>query len=291
MQNPTLEGFRLSPHQKHLWSLQPNCSVYRAQCTINLEGKLQVAILQQALQQIVNRHEILRTRFIRQPGIIIPMQVIENHSTPFWQTFTLKDLTPQQQQLKIDELFQAERNYTFDWEKDSLLRLSLLILSPQQHLLLITLPSLCCDRHSLKNLVKEITFTDDKCLNNEQLNDEPVQYLQFSEWHNELLEEENAETGKAYWQKQLDSLKTVTLPFEKQPSEINFQPDVWSVQLDPAMVSKLEYVASLHDTTIEELLLTCWQILLWRITGQSEISVETVLTVELMKNYRKLWDC
>lgn len=274
MQNLTLEGFRLSPQQKHLWSLQPNNSAYRAQCAINLEGKLQIEILQQTVQQIVNRHEILRTRFIRRPGMI-PIQVIENDSNSFWQTCDLKNLTPQEQQLKIEELFQSERNYSFDWEKDFLLRLSLLVLDSQKHILLITLPSLCCDRSTLENLVKEIAHIYGKYLNNEQLNDEPTQYLQFSEWHNELLAEKDAKTGKAYWQQQLDSLKPI-VPFEKQPSEINFQPDVWSVKLDPVLGDKLEDLASLHDTTIEKLLLTCWQIFIWRITGQSEVAIETV---------------
>lgn len=277
MQNLTLEGFRLSPQQKHLWSLQPSHSAYRAQCAINLEGKLDVEILQQAIKQIVNRHEILRTRFIRQPGMIIPIQVIETVSNFSWQTFDLKNLTPQQQQLKINELFQVKRKYTFDWEKDALLRLSLLVLNSQKYILLITLPSLCCDRTSLKNLVKEIAHTYDKCLSNEELSEEPTQYLQFSEWHNELLAEEDAEAGNAYWQQQqLDSLTFITLPFEKQPGEIDFKPDFWSVKLDPVIVNKLEHIASLHDTTIEKLLLTCWQIFLWRITGQSEITVETI---------------
>ncbi|WP_036486324.1 non-ribosomal peptide synthetase [Myxosarcina sp. GI1] len=303
MQNLTLEGFWLSPQQKHLWSLQPNSSAYRAQCAVNLEGELDVEILQQAIKQIVNRHEILRTRFVRQPGMIMPMQVIETVSNFSWQTLDLKDLTSQQQQLEIDKLFQTERNYTYDWEKDALLRLSLLILSPQNHTLLITLPSLCCDRTSLKNLVKEISYIYSSPLNplppynppnfegmgdleNENdspqnwgargaTDEEPTQYLQFSEWHNELLTEEDVEEGQAYWQ-QLDSPKTATLPFEKRSSEINFQSDVYSVQFDPTIVNKLECVASLHNTTIEKLLLTYWQIFLWRLTGQSEITVETI---------------
>ena len=101
MQNFTLEGFRLSPQQKHFWSLQPNSSAYRAQCAILLEGKLQVEILKEAVQQVVNRHEILRTRFHLRPGIAIPMQVICDRSNPFWQTFNLSDLTFLQQQAKI----------------------------------------------------------------------------------------------------------------------------------------------------------------------------------------------
>jgi len=277
MQNSTLEGFQLSPQQKHFWSLQPDSSAYRAQCAILLEGKLQVAILKAAVQQVVNRHEILRTRFHLRSGIAIPMQVICDRSNPDWQTVNLSELISQQQQAKIEELFQEQRSLSFDWERDSLLRLSLLILAPGQHILLITLSPLCADSWTLKNLVKEIGHTYEKCLNNEQLSDEPVQYIQFSEWQNELLEEEEAEAGKTYWQQQL-APPTAIFPFEKQPCDTKFDPDVWSLKIDPVVVAKLEYIANLHNTTIREFLLTCWQILLWRITGHSEIAIATVFS-------------
>ena len=273
MQNSTLEGFRLSPQQKHFWSLQPNNCAYRAQCAILIEGKLQVEILKAAVQQVVNRHEILRTKFHLRPGVVMPMQVICDRSNPNWQTIDLGDLTPQQQQAKVEALFQQEK-LTFNWEQDCLLRLSLLILSPGQHILLITLPSLCADSWTLKNLVKEIALTYGKLANNEQLSDEPVQYIQFSEWQNELLEAEDAEIGKTYWQQQLDSL-TAIMPFEQQPNDTRFNPDVWSLKIDPAVVAKLESTAKLYNTTVREVLLTCWQILLWRITGQSEIAIAT----------------
>lgn len=275
MQNLTIEGFRLSPQQKQLWLLQPHNSPYPAQCAILLKGELQLKILQEAVQHVVNRHEILRTSFHTRPGIAIPMQVINPSSNPCWQTFDLTDLTFQEQQVKIDELFLSARKVRFDWEKDPLLRLSLLLLSPQEHILLIALPSLCADSWSLKNIVQEISHIYSQCLNKAQLPDEPGQYIQFSEWHNELLEEE-AEVGKNYWQQQLDSLTPTTLPFEQQPTDPKFNPEIWSLKLDPAVVAQLEAIAELHNTTIKEFLLTCWQILWARITGQSEIAIATV---------------
>jgi amino acid adenylation domain-containing protein/thioester reductase-like protein len=277
MQNQTLEGFRLSPQQKHLWSLQQDSVAYRAQCAILLQGDLKREILKQTLEKIVDRHEILRTIFHRRSGLKTPIQVISDRSNLSWQTFNLSDRTPQQQQNTIEELFQKERNSIFDWEKDSLLRLSLITISLQQHMLLITLPSLCADSWALKILVKEISQTYSKCLSDRDLGDEPVQYLQFSEWQNELLEEEDTEAGKTYWKEQnLNSLTTVTLPFENQSKNKIFNPDCWSVKIDPAIATQLEYIADFHNTTIDQFLLTCWQILLWRITGQSEIAIETV---------------
>ncbi|MGL5881191.1 MAG: AMP-binding protein, partial [Xenococcaceae cyanobacterium] len=60
------------------------------------------------------------------------------------------------------------------------------------------------------------------------------------------------------------------------PKHTKFHPNCWSVKIDPAIATQLEYIADSHNTTIGEFLLTCWQILLWRMTGQSEIAIETV---------------
>ncbi|MEQ8997812.1 MAG: amino acid adenylation domain-containing protein [Coleofasciculus sp. B1-GNL1-01] len=288
MQNQTIQGFRLSPQQKHLWSLQHNNLVYRAQCVLRIEGKLKTEVLEDALQQVVNRHEILRTTFYRQPGIKLPIQVIHNSGIPLWNYFNLSDSDPKEQQAKIEELFQKEKCFIFNFEQDSILRSSLISLSATQHILLITLPSLCADSWTLKNLVKELSYIYSKGLKNEKLTDEPVQYIQFSEWQNELLEED-AELGKAYWHKQnLGSLPALTLPFERKPSgKTGFEPDVYALRIEPEVVAKLEKIATLHQTTVAEFLFACWQTLIWRITGQSEIIVSTVFSG---RKYEELQD-
>ena len=65
MQKEIVQGFRLSPQQRHLWLLQQGeqCSPYRAQCAVLIEGALNVAIIKDALHKVVERHEILRTAF------------------------------------------------------------------------------------------------------------------------------------------------------------------------------------------------------------------------------------
>ncbi len=280
MQAQTLEGFRLSPQQKHLWLLQQNSSAYCAECAIVVEGKLNQQILKSALQQVVNRHEILRTTFHRQPGIKIPIQVIADRITPLWRNFNLSNLDLKEQEAKIEELFQSERNSIFNYDRDPLLRASLLTRSVHQHILLITLPSLCADNWTLKNLVREISRTYGAYSNGEELSDEPIQYIQFSEWQNELLEEEDAESGKAYWQQQqLSALPPLTLPFEDKPSEqARFTPAVNVLKLHPDVIATLEAIASQNNTTIAKFLFVCWQTLLWRLTGQSNIVISTVFS-------------
>lgn len=278
MQNQTIEGFRLSPQQKHLWSLQQNSFAYRTQCAIRLEGQINAELLKVALQKVVNRHEILRTSFQRPPGIKFPIQVIGESSTIFWQDIDLIGLSDEEHLAKSEALFEAEKHFVFNLQAAQL-RLFLLKLSANQHILLINLPSLCTDSWSLKNLVKEISNAYAACLEGKKLADEPVQYIQFSEWQNELLEAEETEVGKDFWQQQnLWSLPKITLPFESKANGEKFYPDVYNFSPEPNIVQKLEAIATLHHTTIDKFLFACWQLLIGRITGKSDVTISTVFS-------------
>jgi NRPS condensation-like uncharacterized protein len=101
----TLEGFRLSPQQKYLWLLQQDSLAYRASCAIQIEGNLNVEALKAALNQIVDRHESLRTTFHRQPGIKIP----SSHSgewNPILESSQSKGIKFQEQSAYIEQLLQ-----------------------------------------------------------------------------------------------------------------------------------------------------------------------------------------
>ncbi|HBY77714.1 MAG TPA: non-ribosomal peptide synthetase, partial [Cyanobacteria bacterium UBA11148] len=159
MQVQTLQGFRLSPQQKHLWLLQHDSLAYRAQCAIQIEGTIDAKVLKQTLERIVDRHEILRTLFYRKPGIKIPIQVIADQGKISWNQVTIMGLNPRDQSDKIEQLLQEQRNVNFNFEQPSLLQLCLLTLAVDLHSLLITLPALYADSWTLKNLVKEIGKT------------------------------------------------------------------------------------------------------------------------------------
>ncbi|MDF5719751.1 MAG: amino acid adenylation domain-containing protein [Rhizonema sp. PD37] len=281
MQNKqNIEGFRLSPQQKYLWLLQNDSFAYRTQCIIYIEGFLKVEILKETLQKVVGRHEILRTNFNRRAGIKFPIQVIAENNTLLWNNINLSELSTEKKSVCIQENFQDEMHFEFDFEQGSLFRSSLLILSETQHFLLITLPSLCADSWSLKNLVQEISNCYVAYLKSEELSDEPAQYIQFSEWQNELLEEEDAKTGIAYWHKQdFWSRSALNLPFENKFNEqTKFSPDVYALKIDSDLVAQIEASAPIHNTTIAEFLLVCWQTLLYRILKQSDIVISTVFS-------------
>src|ERR1044071_6141877 len=89
-----VEGFRLSPQQRYLWSLQRASAsfAYQVVATVSISGELGADILQRALADIVERHEILRTTFQRPPGIKTPFQVISDEARFSWQFTDLSGL-------------------------------------------------------------------------------------------------------------------------------------------------------------------------------------------------------
>ena len=217
MQMEIVEGYRLSPQQEHLWLLLQtgNAAHYRGQCAVLIEGELQLGTLKTALRKVVERHEILRTAFHRLPGMSVPVQVIEENTAQFCELEDLSTLSEQEQESRIEELFDEASRHPFDFESFSLFRASVLILSPHRNVLLLTLPALCADAEGLKRLANEICLSYDACRRGEELLDEPVQYADLSEWQNELLESDETAPGREYWRKQnFTSPSALKLPLE-----------------------------------------------------------------------------
>lgn len=289
MQTKTLEGVRISPLQKHLWLLQhtDKQTPFRAQVAVLIEGKLDIANLKEALKNIVNKHEILRTKFQCLPGMEIPVQVINDSSICWEDDYDLSGWQLRQQEPKINVIFQEMLHLPFDYQKGQLLRISLITLSPQKYILILSLPALCADSATLKNLVHEISSSYEACLEDKELSDEILQYADIAEWQNELLESEDTAIGREYWRKQdIAHLLDLHLPLENQ-LQVNqeFQPQIVSLQINPNFTNEIKTLAQKHNTSVSVLLLACWQVLLMRLTGQSEIVIGTATNG---RNYQEL---
>ena len=153
-QEAALEGYRLSPQQRQSWQMQQESQACRAQCAVLLEGPLDGEALQHALREIVKRHEILRTTFQRRPERKYPLQVIAASGEPRWQEAKLAGSNQGEQQ-QLEELYEDERHRGFDLEKGPLLRATLVRQRDERQVLLLSLPGVCADAWTLKNLVQE----------------------------------------------------------------------------------------------------------------------------------------
>jgi len=274
-----IEGFRLSSQQKHLWEVQQDSLAYGALCTIMLEGHLSVALLKAAVQSVIDRYEILRTAFRRVPGMTLPLQVPTASYTPIWRYLDLGQLASAQQTTIAEQLFQAEQRIAFDVAQNPLLRVTLLFLSIDRALLMVSLPALCADAWTLTNLMREISNAYKMSASGGMWSDEPLQYADFSEWQHELLESADAHAGIDYWRKHgCSELPIITLPYARKTAVEPgiFAPRALQSDIEADQLARIELIAQKCQSSVSTCLLACWQILLGRLMRDQRVVVGTV---------------
>jgi len=276
MQTKTISGFQLAPQQKRLWHLQQNSSTFCSQASILISGNLQPEILQQAIEQIVNHHDILRTSFYCLPGVLTPVMVVADESSFNWTYLDFSDSSLEDISTKIQELFwQAKQEYK-NLSQVSLLRSYLIKLADKEHILIISLPAICSDTKTIKNLVKHISQAYTQCCQGKAFSHEYVQYVQFSEWQNQLLKDEDAQAAQEYWQQQkISSLSALKLPNEQLGKKEQFITNSYQLVVEQELANKIKNFAQKNEKALDVILLACWQILIWRLTGESEIVIGT----------------
>jgi Condensation domain len=136
-------GFWLSPQQEHVWLLQEgNPLPYRAICAVQIEGSVRDEALRTAVNQLIARHEILRTAFCRQPGMKVPFQVIHQIGEPTWRHIDLRGVAANSQAPRLEDILVQERKSGFDFANGPMLRITSGALSAQKLVLLFTLPAI-----------------------------------------------------------------------------------------------------------------------------------------------------
>src|ERR1022692_986811 len=151
------DTFEVSPQQEQLLLSEPDGPSGRIQATLSLEGPLDVPALEAALRRTVERHEILRTTFLQQSGIRVPVQAVGDELAPTWSTFDLSPADPVEQAKRLQELSANEIGHPLDYESGPLLRALLVRLADGRHALVITVSSLCADASSLTLLARELS--------------------------------------------------------------------------------------------------------------------------------------
>jgi amino acid adenylation domain-containing protein len=279
-------GYRMSPQQRQVWERQrtdgTGAREYCSQLILSLEGDADESSLRAALGVVFSRHESLRTGFVRQPGTRTPLQVIADQETLQWRLEDLRAVDEESRRRMVEEASEAERAGVSAMgqaaTQTAVPRAALLRTGERSRMLLLTLPSLCADERSLEVIAAEVRKAYEQlAAGGEEFGlEEPLQYLQFSEWQNELQEDEEAEAGRAYWRAQeLTALESPRLPSEAPGFDASADASESSLalQLDPALASELEDVAARQGVAQSSLLQACWESLLWRLGGQDAFAL------------------
>ncbi|HEX5885397.1 MAG TPA: amino acid adenylation domain-containing protein, partial [Pyrinomonadaceae bacterium] len=267
----------LSFAQQRLWFLeQMGDSTYLVPATSRLTGPLDVDALERSINEIVQRHEALRTTFTTIDGQ--PMQVITPRLPLTLHVLDLSHLPADERALEIKRL-RKEAMRPFNLERGPLLRCSLLRLAKDEHLLLLTMHHIVSDGWSLGVLIRELatlyeSFVEGKTLSLPEL---PIQYADFAVWQRRWLSGEVLERQLAYWREQLGGNPPVLqLPTDRpRPAVPTNEGWFLTCQISKELTEALKELSRGEGVSLYMTLLAAFKILLARYAAQDEVVVGT----------------
>ncbi|MEW6737016.1 MAG: amino acid adenylation domain-containing protein, partial [Acidobacteriota bacterium] len=268
----------LSFAQQRLWfidQLAPGNPVYNVPITLQLKGQLNIAALEQSLNEIVRRHEVLRTRFIKKEGQ--PWQVILSPQPLVLHQIDLGHLPDSEREIIAQHIIFECARQPFNLEEGQLTRAFLLKLNTEHRVLLIVMHHIVTDGWSIGVLLREfiLLYEDFVAKRRSSLPQLPIQYADFAAWQREWLQSEELESQLAYWREQfVDGVPILDLPSDKlRPSVQTFRGERISFTLTEELTSELKRLSQQEKITLFMALLAAWQTLLHRYSGQEQIIV------------------
>jgi amino acid adenylation domain-containing protein len=271
----------LSFGQRRLWflyELEPGGWAYtNLPLAVRLSGKFQTEVFERALDEIVRRHEILRTNFVSEGGQ--PVVVIDPARSLKVTRVDLSEMQPQQREAEARLLAKAEARRPFNLSDDPLLRATILKLEEEEHVVLLTMHHMVSDGWSLGVLIQEVAalyeaFGEGKP---SPLKELPLQYADFAAWQSKWLQGEVLEGQLSYWKQKLGGeLPVLELPTDRpRPSMRSYAGASHAFQLPATLSDELKALSRREGTTLFMTLLAAFQVLLGRYSGSEDIIVGT----------------
>ncbi|WP_341730886.1 condensation domain-containing protein [Microcoleus sp. EPA2] len=271
--------FPASFAQQRLWFLHrlaPGNPFYNVSTALRLTGSLNSIALEQTFNEIVRRHEILRTTFAVVAGEL--SQIIASELTLSLPKIDLQNIPQTQQKTAVKQRAIAESRLPFDLTKGPLLRVKLLLFSATEYVLLINFHHIVADGWSIAVLIRELTSLYKAFAKNQlsPLPELPIQYADFAEWQHQWLQGEVLETQLAYWRQQLTNIQPLNLPVDRpRPPVPTYRGAREFLALSPTLSDRLNLLSKQQNVTLFVTLLAAFQTLLYRYTGQENIALGT----------------
>jgi len=270
----------LSFAQQRLWvlhQLDPHNSAYNMPEAIRILGPLKVQVLALSLNEVIRRHEVLRTTFRpTEDGLV---QVIAAAQANNLALLDLSALPDEQRETAARRLTEEEAARPFDLTGGPVLRAALLRLGPEDHVLLFTMHHIASDVWSMGVLVKEVMALYHAFAQGQPspLAELPIQYADYAIWQRQWLQGAELEKQLDYWRRQLAGAPTVLeLPTDRpHPAIQSFRGATQAFALPRTLSASLMQLARQENCTLFMLLLAAFKILLYRYTGQSDLLVGT----------------
>src|SRR5476651_2120779 len=278
----TRSGFAAIPlsyaqeRQLFLWQMDPHSTAYHIPSALRLKGRLDVAALERSFNAVAARHESLRTTFAEHGEtfcqVIHPQLPLSVNLTPL-----AEGLDAAGEDAAIKAFVESETARPFDLQRGPLLRVSLLEVAPDDHVLVLIQHHIISDGWSIKLLVDELIrhYAADTAGQSLSLPELAVQYADYAIWQRHWLEAGERERQLAYWVKTLGGEQPVLeLPIDcPRPAVQSLRGARLELNLPAALGDALKQLAQREGASLFMVLLASFQVLLHRYSGQAQIRV------------------
>jgi amino acid adenylation domain-containing protein len=273
----TRQAAPLSFGQERLWFLDrysPGDPVYNSSVVFRLSGVLDQTALEKSLNEIVRRHEVLRTTFgvssgqpvqIIAPSLALPLPVVDLTTWPGGE-----------REAEALRLISDEMRLPFDLAKGPLLRASLFRLDGQEHLFCLVMHHIVNDAWSRAVFFRELGTIYDAFSRGEPspLPELSIQYADYAVWQREWLEGHELEQKATYWKQQLDAAAMLELPTDYSPPAVQTHRGAQqTLELPASLARAVQALCQQHGATPYMVLLAAFSLLLHRYSGQDDIVV------------------
>lgn len=279
--------------QLRLWfldQLEPGSPLYHLSGGLRLIGALDADALEGALNDIVARHEVLRTTFDTLNGETV-QRIVPEAKVPFL-VQDLSSLETEQGQAEARRLAAAEGARPFDLRTAPLLRAQLLLLQPREHWLVLTLHHIAADGWSIGIVLRELaTFYHARCHAQEPaLPALPIQYADFAVWQRARQQGALHERQLAYWRAQLNDMPALLdVPTDHpRPAVQSYRGDRFAFEIDETLTAALHTLSHSAQATLFMTLSSAFALLLARYSRQNDVCIGTPVANRLRHEVENL---
>ncbi|SCZ14963.1 Phosphopantetheine attachment site, partial [Pseudomonas sp. NFACC37-1] len=256
--------------QWFLWQMEPHSAAYHIPTALRIQGALDLQALQQSFAALVQRHESLRTTFVQVDEQAF--QVIHGQMNPVVIPQILDGGNEQIQAFVRQQIAQP-----FDLQNGPLLRVGLLRVAADEHVLVLTQHHIVSDGWSMQLLVQELIQGYAAYSQGESpaLAELPIQYADYAVWQRQWMDAGERQRQLAYWTDVLGGEQPLlALPTDRpRPTRQSFAGARLAIDLPQALGQQLRQLAQREGSTLFMVLLASFQALLHRYSGQSDIRV------------------
>jgi len=271
--------FPISYAQKGLWFLsrfEPDSPAYNIATALRMSGALKVEVFERSLNEIVRRHEILRTTFAMVEER--PVQIVyPAHDSLRVELVDLRHLPGAERAALVGRMATEHAQEPFDLSRWPLIRVKLLRLAEQEHVLLLSMHHIIGDGWSTGVLIHELSaiYKSFSAGQPSPLDELPLQYADYAIWQEEWLSGEVLESQLAYWRRQLEGAPpALELPTDRpRPAVESFRGKHYLFYFSTHLSQMLKALSRDQGTTLFMTLLAAFQTLLYRYTSQTDIVV------------------